>query len=370
MKKLKILHTLSNDQWGGQERRVYNECRWMQAQGHQITIVTRKGCPLYQKAIDEGWQVFGISFNGISAPFTFFRLLSILKEVSPHVVNTHGNMDAKLALPAARQMKTPCVILSRHITPKVNNTWYNRLLYNRLCDLVFTTADCTTEQVTRDLGLPKHKAHTVSSGIVPPKNLLSRKEERSKLRESLGHPPETRYLGYVGRMDRDKGLSDILEAFFSLRDIFPRHKLVFVGSASEYGDELRMKADNLGLQDRVIFTGYQADPWPYYRAFDVKIIASRSNEGVAQSVLESMYCRCPVIATRIGGLPDVVHNEENGLLVPPCDPDALSLAIRNTLSNTVDTNRRVEAAYKYINASHTITAMGKRVLDLLQEKGL
>lgn len=370
MKPLRILHSLSNDQWGGMERRVYNECQWMQSKGHHITIVTRKNCPLYQKAKAEGWQVFGISFRKMAAPFDYCKLLSVLRQAAPHVVNTHGNMDAKLLLPAARQMSIPCVILSRHITPKVNNTWYNRLLYNQLCDYVFTTADCTTRQVVQDLGLPAIKAYTVSSGILPPEGLPSRDTALKHLTKALNHSPDSRYIGYVGRMDPDKGLQDILKAFSRICDLFPDHKLVFVGAPNTYGDVLKKEAKALNLRDSVVFSGYQANPWPYYRAFDATILASRTNEGIAQSVLEAMFARCPVIATRVGGLPDVVHNRENGLLVPPCDPRTLSSAIRDTLTRTSDTKKRVEAAFQYVTRSHTVTAMGERILSLLQAKGL
>ena len=78
-----------------------------------------------------------------------------------------------------------------------------------------------------------------------------------------------------------------------------------------------------------------------------------------------MFAECPVIATTTGGLPDVVRDKETGLLVPPCDPAALSSAMLDTLTNTDATGRRVSAAVDYADSCHTIDAMGERILKTL-----
>ncbi|MCP3941312.1 MAG: glycosyltransferase family 4 protein [Desulfobacteraceae bacterium] len=365
-KKLNILHTVSNNQWGGQERRVYNECRWMNQKGHAITIITPKDTPLYKKSKTRGWQTHGIEFKKHGILGDFFKIKSILKDFKPDVLNTHGNMDAKLALTAARKMNIPCVILSRHITPAVNNTWYNRLLYTKLCTYVFTTADCTTRQIIQDLGVPEDRAFTISSGIIPPQKKLSRQTAREKIARELDQDANTRYIGYIGRFDPAKGLMELLQAFAQIKNHIPEYRLVMVGQTIPWYD-LKKKAKELGVETLVFFTGYKKDPWPYYRAFDCKVLASRDNEGIAQSLLEAMFSGCPVIGTNVGGIPDIIKDQENGLITPPKDPTALASKLLKTIKDTKETAKRVKNASQFVSRNHTIDVMGEKILKLVEK---
>ncbi len=366
-KNLNILHTVSNNQWGGQERRVYNECRWMSQKGHTITIITPKATPLYKKSKARGWQTHGIEFKRHGMLGDFLRIRSILRQVKPDVLNTHGNMDTKLGLTAARKMGIPCVILSRHITPPVKNTWYNRLLYTKLCTHVFTTADCTTQQIIKDLGVPRYGAFTVSSGILPPGDMPLPEEAQKKITKEFRQQPQARYIGYVGRLDANKGLFDLIQAFARIKELIPEYRLVLVGEGGARSD-LESAAIDLGLKDLVLFAGFKKDPWPYYRGFDCKVLASTGNEGIAQSLLEAMFAGCPVIGSAVGGIPDVIQDRKTGLLVPAKNPTALAEKLLETLTDTEVTHRRIKNAYQFVTAGHTIDAMGIKILGLVEKK--
>jgi glycosyltransferase involved in cell wall biosynthesis len=93
------------------------------------------------------------------------------------------------------------------------------------------------------------------------------------------------------------------------------------------------------------------------------ILASPENEGVPQVLLEAMFARCPVVATRTGGIPDVVRHEETGLLVPPKNPQALAQGILEVLQSP-NKSYRMDRAYEMVNQSYTIHSMGKKILDL------
>ena len=358
-----IFHTVSNTQWGGQERRVFNECRWMARRGHRIAIATPAGTPLYQRAQVQGWKVFDMSFRRRSAFRDYGRLRKIFRTIQPQVFNTHGNMDAKVGMPAAQRAEIPCIILSRHITPPVKNTVFNRFLYHTP-HYIFTTAHCASRQIVGDLGVAPERVLTVSSGIIPPHDLPPREEARLWLTRELEMPSSTRFIGFVGRLDLAKGISDIVQAFGEIAPRYPDHCLVLVGESDDTR-QLRARIDEMGLAHRICLPGYTDDPWKYYAAFDCKVLASQENEGIAQSLLEAMYARCPVIGTRVGGIPDVIRHGETGLLVPPKSPDFLAQAMDNLLQNRVETEGRRERAYEMIYQNHTLEAMGRRIESLV-----
>lgn len=359
------MHTASNTQWGGQERRIYNECRWMEQQGHTIAIATHPDAPLFIKAKKKGWKTFDVSFKGSHCLKTFFQFKSIFRDFAPHILNTHGNMDAKICLSAARGMDIPCTILSRHITPAVKNSWYNRLLYGSWSDFIFTTSDYTSLQIVRDLNIPSTKVFTVSSGIVPPEEFLSEQTACNTIKEELS-ADTSRFFGYVGRLDPDKGLSELIKAFYLIQANIPDYTLVLVGEGGAES-ELRNLVKNLELENRIKFAGYQADPWQWFRALDCMVLASRANEGIPQSLLEAMFAGCPVIGTNVGGIPDVIENGVNGLLCLPKNPDSLAEAILDTLKQTEATISRVNAAREFVKKNHTIDAMGHKTLKILKK---
>ena len=361
---LRILHTVSNNQWGGLERRVFNECAWMAGKGHDISIVTPDNTPLFDKSSAMGWQVHTMPFTSLNAPFDYFHLRTILKTFRPDILNTHGNMDGKVGLVAAKGLNIPHVILSRHITPDVKNNWYNRQLYRNLCTHIFTTADCTGTQIINDLNVAPEKVFTISSGIIPPEEMLPKKEARLLLSQRFKRNSGTRYIGYIGRLTEDKGIFDLIRAFDRIREKFTGHCLVLVGDGGEKEDiENFIKAGR--LESRVILAGYTDNPWEYYRAFDANVLASTENEGIPQALLEAMFAQCPVIGTQVGGIPDVIRDKETGLLVLPKNPDSLAGALETTLEDQSRTGIRARAAFEFVSRSHTIDAMGRKILSIL-----
>lgn len=360
---LRIVHTVCHDQWGGLERRVYNESRWMAQQGHRITMIAPPGSPLFRNAAARGWTVHPMGFSRLRMPADFFRMRRILRDARPDVLNTHGNADTKVGLPAAAGLGIPCVILSRHVSPAVRNSGYNRRLYRDLCHFVLTTADAASRQIERDLGVPGERIRTIPSGIIPPGSLMTRSEARARVAAILGLPDTARWIGYLGRIAPDKGVSDIVKAFSGIREACPDHHLVLVGEG-EYRNALLSEIRKEGLEGRVHLPGFHEERWSWLRAFDCKVTASRENDGIPQAVLEAMFARCPVIGTAVGGIPDIIRHGETGLLVPPKDPPRLGAAILETLRDPDAAERRALAAEEAACASHTIERMGETLLAL------
>ena len=145
----KILHTTCHTQWGSLEKRIFNESVWMEKKEHKIIIVAPKDTPLFLKAKEHGFKVYGIEFKRFSMIKDYKLLKNIFYNEKPDIINTHGNKDSKLALFAAKKTRVPLRILSRHISAHVRNSWYNRIIYKKLCHYVFTTTDHTTKYLQK-----------------------------------------------------------------------------------------------------------------------------------------------------------------------------------------------------------------------------
>lgn len=367
---LKIIHTTCHTQFGGLEKRIFNEACWMAEKGHEIMILAPRNTPLHDKSKARGFLTHAAAFKRTSLAKDFFSLRALFKKFRPQVLNTHGNEDSKIALSAAMGMGIPLRILSRHISAHVGSSLHNVLLYKYLCDYVFTTADYTTRRLIQTLGIPGDLVQTLSSGIIPPKCLVEKNQARENLAREFALDPATRFVGFVGRVSPDKGVDLILRAFHRVADQMPHHLAVIGTGTDEYLESLRTLAKDLDIESRIHFTGFREEVWPYYRALECKMLASRDIngipfEGIPQSVLEAMYARCPIIGSMSGGIPDIISHGDTGLLFRVDDEADLSEKLLQTLNDGAAD--RVGKAFRMVNGHHTIDAMGNKILAVYRD---
>jgi glycosyltransferase involved in cell wall biosynthesis len=366
----KIIHTTCHTGWGGLERRIFNESVWMRKNGHTVVLVAPKDTPLSLRAKKEGFHVYPVNFKRLSMLNDFQFLKQIFKNERPDVVNTHGNKDTKIALLAAQKAGVPLRILSRHISAHVRNSWYNRLLYKHLCHYIFTTADYTTCHLKKVFKLNEMQAFSIPSGIEIPDVLPDKENARAALAEQLDLPSDARFIGFVGRVSKDKGVSSLIEAF---KIISPRLKdmhVIIVGEGTDaYTAYLQQLALDLKIDHKIHFFGFHSDVWPFYRALDCKILPSKDVrgipfEGIPQSILEAMAAECPVVGSKSGGICDIIVHEKTGLLSDPKDSTDLAEKILQTLQNKTATEQRIQAAKLHVEEKHTIDAMGRNIIRI------
>lgn len=360
---LTILHTESHRSWGGQELRVFNECFWMQQQGHRVLLAAPRSSLIYARARSAGLPVTAFSFTNPTAVTDYFRFRSLLKTFAPDVLNTHGNMDAKVGLLAARGLDIPCVIRSRHHSHPVSPSWYNKSMYRHLSHYVFTTAQCVSDQIIADLAVAPEKVVTLPSGITMPDAMPDRATATRRLQQTLNLDAAARFMGSVAMLRDWKGHRFLIDAFARIHASFPQHHLVIVGEGDEMVG-LKQQVEELGLDRKIHFTGFRKNPWPLFRAFDLDVLASTCNEGIPQVLLQAMAAGCPVIGTRVGGMPDIIDEGNTGLLVDPENSASLADAMASILNNPETANARAARALQYVRQNHLLDTMGRRTLAL------
>jgi glycosyltransferase involved in cell wall biosynthesis len=164
-------------------------------------------------------------------------------------------------------------------------------------------------------------------------------ESGRRLRRELGVPEGDVVFGSVARLDPIKGSRFLIDAMPQVVEKYPGTTLVLVGDGSER-EGLMKQCRALGIQDHVIFAGYQEDVLKYLNLMDVFVLAS-INEGMGMALVEAMACAKAIIATRTGGIPEIIEDGHNGILVPPGDADALGRAMMELLAHP-DTRSRLQ----------------------------
>ncbi|MDM8539104.1 glycosyltransferase family 4 protein, partial [Desulfobacterales bacterium HSG17] len=287
----------------------------------------------------------------------------------PDIVNTHGNMDSKIALTAAYYMDVPCVIRFRHHSHPIRKTWHNRLLYQKFNHFVFTTAASISTQIIKDIGVPQQRVFTLGTGIKPPEKLLSKQDARKNLVSELGLDFNSRFIGSVAMLRDWKGHLTLIGAFDKIKNIIPDCHLVIVGEG-DFLEELKHDVLKRNICGRVHFTGYKDNPWPYFQAFDCNVLASTINEGIPQVLLQAMAVRCPVIGTNIGGIPDIICHDETGQLVDANNSEQMAEKILKVFNDQDFVMQTTKKAFIFVIENYTLDIMGKKTINIYKQKFL
>ena len=191
--------------------------------------------------------------------------------------------------------------------------------------------------------------------------------EPSDLRVRLGIDPARKVILIVGRLSREKDHLALLRAFGQLAaarsgESAANAHLLIVGEGPERA-RIEAAIRNLSLGEVVTLTGQVASAEPYYRIADLAVLSSLS-EGSPNALLEAMAARVPVVATAVGGIPEIVCDRESALLVPPRNPDALCRAMRELIENEALARGLAARASELILTRHTLEARTRRLVEI------
>jgi len=188
---------------------------------------------------------------------------------------------------------------------------------------------------------------------------------RQKARRPWGIADDAPVAGIVARLTRAKDHRTLFEAVAMLRGDWPGLRCLVVGDG-ELRSELTDAASALGIADAVIFAGARSDVREVLSAMDIFVLSS-STEGLPVTVLEAMCAALPVVATRVGGIPEVVEDARTGLLVPPRDPPALKAAIESLLRDRARARAMGDAGRERVLDRFSVGAMARRYEALYDE---
>lgn len=257
------------------------------------------------------------------------HLVSVLRRERPDIVHTHASLSGRIA---ARLAGVPVVIMTRHTigseaVPGGARRFANRLIATRFTDTIIAVSDATARVLVAQ-GVPRGMIRVIRNGtdIRPTVPTVDPAALRAEL--GLAGGP---LIGVIARLSPEKGHEVLLKAWPAVLAQHPDAQCLLVG-AGVAEERLRAEVERLGLTGKVIFAGYRADVGAITSLLTALVLPSHS-EALGLVLLEAMARGMPVVATRVGGVPEVVTSGRDGLLVPPADPSTMAEAINSLLGD-------------------------------------
>lgn len=271
---------------------------------------------------------------------------AICRSVSPDVVHTHGYRADIIDGLALRRRAAIVTTVHGYTGGGLKNRIYEALqrrAFQRF-DAVVAVSKPLARDLTRSVG--PERIHIVPNGIARAQDVV----DRCAARAALGVPAEGFTIGWVGRMSPEKGADVLLDALAHPEAPSDAHT-AFIGDGPEL-ESLKRRAQRLGVDSRVSWAGRIPDASRYFAAFDVFVLSSRT-EGTPMVVLEAMAAGTPIVATRVGGVPDVVPTG-TALLVPSESPAELAHAISTVFRNSGVARSMASSARRRLDAEHGV----------------
>jgi glycosyltransferase involved in cell wall biosynthesis len=308
-----------------------------------IACLQQEG-PLYGEMASCGLPLTSYPIRGFLRPGTLrqqLRFAAYLKHEAIDVVHAYGFYPIVFAVPVARLARARVVLASIRDSgdPWTPAQRVVQMCASRMAHCILVNATAVRARL-RTGGYARRAIAVIRNGVDVDR--FAPRPPDEALRSTLGLPRRAPLVVAVSRLNPMKGIDDFLKAAALLADRFAEARFVIVGDGASRG-ELEEQARLLGLAGRVVFTGTRLEVAAILSQASISVAPSLS-EGLSNVVLESMAAGTPVVATRVGGTPEILDDGVTGLLVPPCDAPALAGAIGRLLENEALARRLGKAA--------------------------
>lgn len=391
----KILYVITKANWGGAQRYVFDLATNLPKDRFEAVAVTGGQGLLAEKMAQTGIRVIELpvlqkrsgllpvlfSFRNLQA---FFKLIAIFRKEKPDIIHLNSSKIGGLGAAAAFVYKIlyhiphtqyPKIIFTAHGWPFLEPRphWQNGLIFfltwlgSLLQDAIITinTHDFKAGQKF----IPERKLHLIFNGIAA-FNFLPREQARDFLFKLFKFakaelPDNSVVIGTIAEYTPNKGLANLIEAVGEVKRRFPRIKLVIfiIGEDGKERKSMERRIKDLRIEESIKLTGFIPEARQYLKGFDLLALPSLK-EGLPYVVMEAMIAGVPVVATAVGGLPDLVTDGKEGYLVPPRDVTALAEALAKAATDMSQGEVMAQRAASKIRGNFSIGKMVQRTVNL------
>jgi glycosyltransferase involved in cell wall biosynthesis len=337
MAEIRLAFCIDNMQIGGTELNAVRWAEQLRSADYDLSVVHfRIDGPLRSRYENIGARMLHLPIRNLYGPNALrlgAHLARFLVRERIDIFHAHDIYSNIFGVQWARVAGVRSVIASRrwwHLSPRPAHRVANRWAY-RAAHRVLANSPSVAKLLEKEEGVSDSKVVCVPNFVdenafrpLPP-------GEREAWRRRLGVPAEAFVIGMVARLDPIKDHESLLGAFAKILDAFPGAHLLCLGDGPRRA-ALKRVASDLGIDRAVHFPGTVTPPFNPHLLFDISVLCSLT-EGFPNSVVEGMAAAKPVVATRVGGVPDAIRDGHSGLLVPPGDPAALEQALRVLIDN-------------------------------------
>ena len=355
---MNIVHLVSNKVWGGGERYVLDMCRRSAEAGHRVAVITSVA-----RCVDEPFAAAGFApghlpLRGvldIVSPIVLARVLNRMS--APIIIHVHNFKDAYTAVRARDLMADSSaarVVLTRHLVKAAKDSAMERQLYRSVDEMIFVSEAARQAFLSGRPGCDETKLHVVHNSIIPPGPLDRVSSDDGKVR-----------LLYIGRISPEKGVDVLVDAMAKLSDLPVHLTVAGVGRGKDVLPLMR-ECRNSRIDGRVEWPGHVADVYRAIASADIGVLPTRVAEAFGLSALEFMSQGVPVVASASGGIPEIIADGTDGLLVEPGNPEALARAIRHLVADREVRESIGSEAKKKIETQFGYEEFFKKISDIYE----
>jgi len=348
-------------EWRGGQRQALFLARELQKSGWPFTFVVQPDSPLHERAAADGLPVLPLRIKSETDVFAALRLARAMRRGGCRLAHFHDAHSVAVGGLACDRARVPIRVISRRVDFPLKTNALSRRKYTRNVDGIIAISEGVKDVLIQG-GIAPEAIDVVPSGIdfSPFENVA----ERDLLRKEFGFAPDDFLVGIVAALEDHKGHIYLLDAAKILKGKARKVKIVIVGTGS-LEMELDQKARALGLTSLVFFLGFRDDVPRILASLDLFVMSSHL-EGLNTSILDAMASRLPVVATQVGGIPEVVIHGETGLLVAPRNSEALAQAILDVYRDPALARRLGERGYEVVHEKFSSEAMARRIIAVYE----
>jgi L-malate glycosyltransferase len=350
------LHVDTARTWRGGQNQVLLTVNGLRAIGHRAALVAHPGGELRRRAA-EGLELIPIAPRTEMDLSAAWKLARLVKRIAPDVIHAHdphGVAMASLALSlgasAAKGGRMPVLVASRRVDFHLKGNSFSRWKYRQV-DCFIAASEAIRRMLVAD-GVPADRTVTVHEGIDVEHVLAA---PAVNVHEAFFLPHGAPVVGNVAALVPHKGQRYLVEAAHQAVQQVPDARFVILGEG-DLREQLEKQVREHHLEKHVLLPGFRTDVLGCIKGFDLFVMSSVT-EGLGTSLLDAMACARPIVATTAGGIPEMVEDGVNGLLVPPRDHMALANAIVRALNDDTLRRRLGEAGLELVNARFTVERM-------------
>jgi glycosyltransferase involved in cell wall biosynthesis len=334
----------------------------LQRRGALLERVESLGCPLVEYPITSLYKWSTLQQQMKLARYLRWNRIGIV-----HTYNFYPNV---FGIPAAWLAGVPRIVASIRDTGAYLNPLQAKAqrIACMMADSIVANADAVRSWLESQ-GHPPEKIRVIRNGV--DFSRFAALPGAPRLRREFGLPDGVPIIAVLARLSRVKGIDDFVRAASGVASQFPDARFLVFGDSSHtgdpseatYADELRQLAATLGIAGRLLFAGYRTDVAELLPEITVSVLPSHT-EGLPNAILESMAAGVPVVATNVGGVPELIDDGVTGLLVPPRDPRALSSAICRLLGDPALAHGLASAAKRSVRECFSLERMLRETEEL------
>ncbi len=361
----RVLFVITKSNWGGAQHYVYNMAVGAKKAGINVSVATGGSGPLVEKLLGSGIPIFQIDTLGRDVNISrdmhsFFRLLQIIREYHPDVLHLNSSKIGVLGGIAGRLCGVRKIVFTAHgwafneARPKWQKIIIRILAYVTVALSHQTIA--VSNMMRRDaqymLGV-RNKIIVIQNGVDIPE-LITRTKAREALLPQQTNTEDQLWIGSIAELHPSKCIDVAIDAFAMLENK-QQLKLVIIGEG-EMRSELEKRIEKHDLQNHIFLVGYKHAAARLLKTFDTFILPSHT-EALGMVILEAGLAKLPVVATRVGGIPEIVEDGVTGLLVEPKNPEDLAKKMTKLLNDPKLRTELAENLHKKVTEQFSLEKM-------------